>query len=315
LGGRRLSRPAMGKEKAAVKKVTAGLHAGDGGSFVRLILPYEGRRRMCAPCVREHNLCCEGACLPSAPFRNRPSIHLLPIKYPKEADLTYPALKWLRTRVSEGEWAAFIGALDAANLSADINCAACMTIPCAFPCLCCQPCCCFIPFQYAEGQRMKSDTAINLAIAKFNRYLFLPRGIIARRQRETHSIQGDDQRYDFIRLDLVPPPQRPLTMDRGGGAADPRQALLSHLEDYGLRPGTMKTDLRPKSRAEWLKSSPNIWPCQPECNGMCAMQRFIPEPKLYLDGIEPEIEDQALAGQFAAHTAELYAQSSPRQYV
>jgi len=297
----------MAPKRPTARPVTVGMHAKDSGSFIRLLMPH--RQRMCAPCMPEHNMCCEGVCIPQPPLHNRPSIHLLPISYRKEGDLRYPAIKWLRMRVSEQEWADFIAAIDAANLQGTIKYASCMTVPCSFPLFPCQACCCWIPLQYAEGQRLVGDSAINLAIAKFNRYLFLPRGMLARRQQEVAMFDGERIQFNFIRLDLVPPPQRPLTMGRDGSTVDPRHALLSHLDSYELRPGTMETDIRAVTRTEWLQQSPNIWPCWADSPDWCAMPRLIPEPHFYFDGVEPEIEDRDLAGRYTDRTEQLYAQS------
>ena len=142
------------------------------------------------------------------------------------------------------------------------------------------------------GRRLAGENALNLAVARFNRHLFLPRGMIIRRQREVKEYDGDMVVYDFIRFDLVPPPQHPLAMDRDG---TPWRAVDWHLDVHGLRPGTMLTDIPPVARHEWLAHHPDIYPCWQDCNGWCASHRFIGEPKYYYDVADPELEDSALA--------------------
>ena len=271
----------MAGPSSQVKKVVVGLHGNDSGSFLRLYIP--NKQRLCAPCSPEHNLCLEGVLFPTpipSTFRNRESIHLLPQKDSK-ADLTYPAVKWLRERISEREWTEFIGAVDAANLEGTIHCAPCLIVPCAFPLLLCQPCCCWLPNQYAEGRRVVRDAAMNLVVAKFNRYLFIPRGMLVRRQHEYVKAPTGELHHHFIRIDTIP-----------SGIE-----TISQLE-HGMQPGTMKTDLRPCDRNEWLSRSDNIWPCWSDFHNWCAWLSLIPEPRDYMSGTEPDIIDEEFARRY-----------------
>lgn len=283
----------MPRPPSPVRQLTTGERPEDGAPFLRLAVPV--RRRECAPCCLEHNWLKEGESFPKPPYQNRPSIHLMPISYGEgknAPDLRYPALKWFRARISEQEYAEFWAAMDAANLEGTIPFLAFESFPCTFPTWPCHAFCCCLPAQYAMGRRLAGENALNLAVARFNRHLFLPRGMIIRRQREVKEYDGNMVVYDFIRFDLVPPPQHPLAMDRDG---TPWRAVDWHLDVHGLRPGTMLTDIPPVARHEWLAHHPDIYPCWQDCNGWCASHRFIGEPKYYYDVADPELEDSALA--------------------
>ena len=306
-------------KKPTVKKVVVGQH-GDG-SFVRLLLPEPSRA--CAPCCLEHNLCCEGVCCAMPPFpANRPSIHLLPT-----GALTYPALAWLRSRISEQDWTEFIAALDAANLRGTALFASCDLFPCACPCLPLQPCCCWMPYQYMEGKRLEGDAALNLAVAKFNRYLFAPRGMLVRRQQEEYKLEdGERIRLCFLRVDLIPSaqaqkvqqaamayaaPVEPLDIDREG-APSPPPSLYESLP-YGLVPGTMRFDIRKHTRKEWIASSLHRWPCWDQDERFFAMPLLIPEPRYFLDGTEPEVEDAAMLERYAPVNEQVF-RTGPGQF-
>jgi hypothetical protein len=252
-------------------RVQQGTIEKDGQSFVRLLIPDRGRQ--CAPCLREHNLCCGG----------RKSVHLRPVG---KGELKLPAVPWLRSRVSHEEWADFIAALDAANLEGTVNFKYCSLFPCTVPLLPVQPLCCCLPYQYELGQQVKRDNALNLAVAKFNRYLFMPRGIVVRRQLE---FDKESTRYNFLRFDFVP----------NNGPLDPREL------PPGLHPGTQKTDIEDVPLDELLAE---IVPCpQLELFGrsVCATPLLIPDVAYYFDGNEPEVTDNALATKYGQRNYEL----------
>eukprot|EP00325_Prymnesiales_sp_UTEX-LB-985_P034517 CAMPEP_0174729656 /NCGR_PEP_ID=MMETSP1094-20130205/54089_1 /TAXON_ID=156173 /ORGANISM="Chrysochromulina brevifilum, Strain UTEX LB 985" /LENGTH=208 /DNA_ID=CAMNT_0015931793 /DNA_START=277 /DNA_END=903 /DNA_ORIENTATION=+ len=197
-----------------------------------------------------------------------------------------PAMPWLRRRMAEEEWKEFIAAYDAANLVGTIPCHPVLIIPCTFPLLCCQPLCCFLPFQYEAAATLERENAINLVIAKYNRYLFMPRGMLARRQKETHLVDGDTVDFPFLRIEYHPP-----------GTALARYDRLKQ----GVRPGSQRTDLQQITRDEFLATS-QLWP-QADKSSRCAWRSIIGEPRFFFSGDEPEIEDPFLE--------ELYAKRRP----
>jgi len=241
--------------------------------FVRILLPTETMGQNCAPCAPETNLCCGG------PY----SVHIW-----HNDQMLRPAVPWIRTRISGAEWFDFVRALDDANLAGTVPFAACLIFPCTFPLLCVQPVCCCLPFQIAEKKRIERENAFHLTLAKYNRYLFMPRGIVARRQCELRTVGGDKTPFFYLRLDCEP-------------AAATAMMNPSRLP-VGLRPGTMKFDLQPLTRDEWLDR--NFYPCRfPAC-----VDR-IPEPRTYEygpgSGDDPEISDAALAEKFGPRNVEI----------
>ena len=164
----------------------------DGGHFVRLLMPTD-KGRKCAPCKKETNLCCGG----------KSSVHI------RATDtLALPALQWLRVRISSEEWTDFVAALDTANLEGTVAFAPCEVFPCSFPLLPCQCLLCCVPMQYLAGKALATENALNLAVEKYNKYLFMPRGIVARRQRQCH--RPDGREFKFLRIDLAPMPGGPV---------------------------------------------------------------------------------------------------------
>lgn len=248
---------------ATFKKVEQGTEEEDGSSYVRLIIPSRGRS--CAPCCNERNVCCGG----------KKTVHLR-----NDRDFQRPAVPWLRVRISYAEWADFVAALDAANLEGTVKYGACLLCPCTFPGLCFQPLCCCAPYQYALGQEIRGENAINLTIAKYNRYLFLPRNIVVRKQFQK---DADGNVFNFLRLDFVPY-SGPLDETR--------------LAD-GLKYGTQHYDLEESSRFERMA---HILPC-PTWR-QCSSERLIPTPTLYFAS-EPEINDGELAQKFEQRNREL----------
>ena len=257
-----------------------------GDMHLKLHVP--DQRRQCAPCVLENNLCCEGNFC--NPFKRSEMIHLRPT-----SSLTYPAITWLRERISEQEWNDFIADLDRANLEGTVKCQPCLLFPCAFPCFPCQPCCCFLPLQYEAGQFLMGENALNLSVARFNRYLFLPRGIVVRRQFEYHKPSKDEgeQRYVFLRFDFVPP---------GSPITDATRLPV------GLQPGAMQNDIRMQSRKQFLQQK---WPMSDE-NAWCAWSLLVPDPQYFFAGSEPEIGDTHLVKRYGKRNAE-YAMVAPNQ--
>ena len=259
----------------AAKQSKAGVwNIEDGGSFVRLHMPTD-KGRLCAPCSKESNLCCGG----------KKGVHIKP-----EGNLILPAIQWLRVRISFEEWAQFVAALDAANLEGTVPLQPLVICPCVVPLLPFQFAWCCIPLQVSAGRSLKRQNALNLAVAKFNKYLFMPRGIVARRQRQF--VEPDGAEHHFLRLDLVQQ-QVPLT-----------HAQLPH----GLRPGTMHSDLAAQTRNQWLVSS-DAYPCAaasqlPIVGPLFALPRLIPTPKVFHAGNEPELMDEKLAANFGMRNAE-----------
>jgi hypothetical protein len=235
--------------------------------MVRVRIPDE-IGQSCAPCSLESNLCCGGK---------------FTVHYWHNDNFLRPAVPWLRTRISGEEWFAFVRALDSANLMGTVPCAPCVVFPCSFPLLLCQPMWFCIPFQYLEKKKIERENEFALAIAKFNRYLFMPRGIVARRQCELYKKpNGDMEFYYFLRLDFVPP----------GDPVDPYSL------PPGLAPGTMKFDMQPISFTEWLDRA--YYPCRSR-----RFTQMIPSPRQYNRGDEPEIEDLELAERFAYRNREI----------
>lgn len=235
--------------------------------WIRMRIPDEVGQS-CLPCSKDHNLCCGG----------RYSVH-----YWHNDNFLRPALPWLRTRISGEEWFTFVRALDEANLIGSLPCAPCLAVPCSFPLLPCQPLWCCIPFQLVEKRKIDRENAFALTIAKFNRYLFMPRGMVARRQCELFKkADGGMDFYYFLRLDFVPP-------------GDP---IGHYMLPPGLAPGTMKFDMQPITFEQWLDRI--HWPCRyPECT------RLIPTPRQFNRGDEPEIDDFGLAERFAERNREI----------
>ena len=254
--------------KSGVWRVEQGQRE-DGGGFVRLLLPSRGR--LFAPCRKESNLCCGG----------KKAVHLRP-----QEDLVLPAVQWLRVRVSSEEWSAFIAALDAANLEGTILFYGCVLFPCAFPLLPIQPLCCCLPYQYVAGKAVRRQNALHLAVAKYNRYLFMPRGILLRRQRDIVEFGGDEIEYNFLRLDFV-----------GQAAAYGNERL-----PQGIRPGTMPQDIEDLTRQEWL-ATPYAFPGA-SIHPLCALRLCIPTPHAFYRGNEAEIQDAELDARFGMRNAE-----------
>ena len=250
-------------------------------TYVRMNYPEQ--RRQCAPCVMENNMCCEGNFY--RPCKSSEMIHLKPVD-----TLAWPNLMWLRDRVSEKEWADFIAELDAGNLEGTVQYEPLFCVPLAWPCLPCQACCLFLPLQYEAGQFLKGENGINLAIAKFNRYLFLPRGIVARRQIEWWKLKPDAEEKTkllFLRLDLVVP-GLPIT----------DLAQLPH----GLRPGDQEKDIQQLTRDEFLLLK---WPMPVTLNcPRLAYPSCIGEPAAYYAGNEPELDDTLLVKRYGKRNAE-----------
>lgn len=176
-----------------------------------------------------------------------------------------------------------------------------MVAPCAFPGLLLQPCCCCAPFQWSFGKDVTGENAMNLAIAKYNKYLFYPRGMVARRQREWWANVNEE--FDFIRIDYPP----------NTFAISP--PLSAEMLWSGMAPGTMHTDIRPVSRAELVHSA---HPCLPVFYGksakldqLCADPRLIPDSQTYYDGRLPELYDQALEAKFAQGNMEVLGAVDP----
>lgn len=245
----------------------------DGGTYVRMIVP--SKNRWCAPCLPDSNWCLEGKIICN-PLRKSSAVHHVP-----EGNLALPALPWLRRRILEHEWAEFVAAFDVANLEGTMPFAPCVCCPCTFPCLCCQPLCCCLPFQYDTAYRLKGENALNLCIAKYNRYLFNPRGIMVRRQKEVHTVEDSDVCIAFLRLDYVPP-----------GAPLPRYDRLRE----GIRPGTQPTDLKPITRLQMLKDG--LWPLA-DTSPWFAWSTIIGEPAFFYGGDEPAINDAVLQAHHA----------------
>ena len=238
----------------------------DGGDHVRLLLPRSGRN--CAPCLPESNLCCGG------PVHIRPAESFLFANSGK-ATAIHP---WLRARISPDSWTDFVEAYDAANLQGAVPCSPCVLCPCVCPLFLCQPIWCCLPFQYVEAKRMQRENALNLAMAKYNRYLFNPRGLMARRQVEWRSTEkdgsGDKSPYWFLRFDVF---------DSDFDCRD--------LED-GIRAGTHRYDVPEISREVWLSNTPFAVDCQ-------YFTCLIPSPRYFYGGDEPEIEDPLLESRYA----------------
>jgi hypothetical protein len=257
-------------------------HVVHDGNQIRLIIP--DKARMCAPCVPESNLCLEGSCLPPPLGKKSQHIHLRP-----EGNLTFPAVKWLRQRISEREWNDFIGGLDEANLMGTVPFYAALLFPCTFPGLLCQPACCCTPFQFAAGKALEAESCTNLVLARFNRYLFLPRGLIARRQVEIHKTDtSDGAQFAFLVIDVVP--EAPLPMALG---------MLGE----GLRPGTHANDANNHPlRHPWPWQDVPMW-TWPSCfrpNGYPSVLYFLED--------EPEIEDTRLMRRYKVRN-DMYASS------
>lgn len=250
----------------------------EGDGYVRIVVPT--RNRMCAPCALETN---------SKVCGGKRTVHLTT----KDEGLALPAIPWLRVRVSSREWEEFIANLDMANLQGTINFHPLMIVPCVFPLLPLQPLCCCLPYQYAAGQALKQQNALNLCVAKWNRYVFMPRGIVVRRQFQLLEIDKERVARHYLRLDFVqqPPPLRHEWLPPG------------------LRPGTMKSDLPELTRKEWLRSG-DAFPCAdlpsyvPGLSQLCALPQLIPTPVTYHGGGEPEIADAGLAAAYEQRTAE-----------
>ena len=127
---------------------------------------------------------------------------------------------------------------------------------------------------------MTGENALNLSMARFNRYLFLPRGLVVRRQFEYHKLQKDEGelRFVFLRFDFVPP---------GSPFAD-----VARLPE-ALRPGAMENDIKMTTRKQFLHQK---WPMSDE-NPWCAWPRMIPEPQYFYHD-EPEIGDTQLVKRY-----------------
>ena len=264
----------------------------DGGKFVRLNVP--AKTRECAPCCPESNLCCEGKFIPYPPST---AIHLRP-----NGSLTFPAIQWLRQRISEEEWVEFIGALDRANLEGTVQCRACVYFPCVWPGLIFQPFICCLPFQYVAGRKVASENAMNLAVAKYNKHLFLPRGLLIRRQVEWHKFAPDDDgrtRYTFLRIDLLP--------DFG---VPPGEVIDVRRLPEPLRPGTADSDLKAQSVSalvseESLVPFVGLFPA-------CTWRQCVPDTRYYYEGDEPELADEALAARMARRHPDVQGMSMVR---
>ena len=239
----------------------------DGEHYVRMRIPDEFGQK-CLPCIVDNNPCCGG----------KYSIHFW-----HSDNFLRPAQPWLRTRISGEEWFEFVRALDKANLMGSVPFAPCVVFPCSFPLLPCQPLLCCVPFQLIEKKKIERENAFALAIAKFNRYLFMPRGMIARRQCELYKKpDGSYELFYFLRVDFVKP----------GNPLDHRRLV------HPLAPGTMKFDVQPLTREEWLDRA--HFPCRGE---RCT--RLIPEPRQFNRGDEYEITDEELRERFAMRNHEI----------
>ena len=238
--------------------------------WLRLMIPRRGR--YCAPCLNERNVCCGG----------KKTVHLR-----MESSLSYPTVSWFRARILDDEWHDFVTALDQANLQYTMNFRACMIVPCVMPLYCVQPCCFWYPFQLLERSEILKESALSLVVAKFNRYLFMPRGIVCRRQANTvpTSDGTGSERFGFLRFDLVP---------GNGPILHPSQLQIGYL------PGTQEHDVLPLSREQWFRDRISLGEGYPCADAHPSCMAFIPRRgvQAFLLGNEREVNDAVLENRY-----------------
>ena len=251
--------------------------------WLRLMIPDRGS--YCAPCCPERNICCGG----------KKTVHLQ-----TAAHLDSPKAAWMPSRILDDEWRDFIGALDDANLQGTLNFSSCLLVPCVMPLYPCQPCMFWYPFQMFERKQMIRESAMNLVIAKFNRYLFMPRGIVCRRQAENVPNQdGKQERFTFLRFDMVP-----------------SNGPILHLGQLsiGYYPGSQETDVIPLTKQQWFEERLALsegYPCQDSTNPLCSKMLPPNGVKAYLNGLEREVNDPFLEQRYAERHRMLWDPTMP----
>lgn len=179
--------------------------ADKGPAFHRVRLP--NQMRCCVPCSPDSNSCVDPCC---------------PAKLRPRGPLVWPENEVVKQRISAQEWALFIEALDTADRKA--------AIPCHHICLdsplwIFQPFCCFLPYLVQYRELAIRRTNAYEVLAKYNRYLFMPRGLLVRYQH-IYDEELDGLIYQ-LRIDIMPS-EAPIQHEM----LDPNMALGKPPEDF-----------------------------------------------------------------------------------